>query len=174
MAINPNEITSSDHPQTMLINAPEPTFRQRVKENIDTLWQRVSLLNKKNPANVGLGGLPEQVVAPAPTPIIPPVITPPTTPAVVEQYFGAYNTIGGDTVGLTDIDLELHQVERSDPKYAHNIGDADVEVQEVGDYEIILDGGFNIGEGDTVEMRLQLDSGAGFNDIDGAKAYCSA
>lgn len=173
MAINPNEITSSDHPQTMLITAPEPTFRQRVKENIDTLWYRVSLLNKKVGANVGLIGLPSAPTpAPAPAPA-PPVVIPPST-TVKERYFGGYDKIGGDVVGLVDKDLEIHQVERSDPAYAHISGNPDIEVTENGDYEIIFDAGFEINEGDTVEIRLQLDTGGGYSDIDGARAYCSA
>lgn len=37
-----NEVVGSDHPLSVLPNATENAFRGRVKENFDTLWDRVN------------------------------------------------------------------------------------------------------------------------------------
>ena len=101
-------------------------------------------------------------------------------PAIIEsigiqqEYFFGYNHTGGTEITTTKSDLTITDEVRKDDSFTHTPSSAEVEINNADDYEIIVDAGFTINEGDFVELSISYDDGTGYVPVEGAVAYCGA
>lgn len=93
--------------------------------------------------------------------------------AQATQYFEAYDNTGGTSIdsGWTDVPLDTERIE--DSAFTHTGSSAEVTINESGTYLIIgrvtieQTGGNNRSD---AEIRLMLDAGTGFSEVDGSKS----
>jgi len=90
-----------------------------------------------------------------------------------ERFYG-YNVGGGENIGSVLKDLVLTTEFRKDSPYIFTVGDAEIEINETDKYEIVVNAGFDLNEGDIIEVRISVDDGTGYHFVDGAFAYCGA
>ena len=92
--------------------------------------------------------------------------------AVQKSRFFGYNESGGLTVGTSGTDLTVSTEVKKDSAFTHSSGSAEVTVNEDDDYQIKAECGFSLAEDTYVEMAIYRDSGSGYVEVSGAKAYC--
>ena len=132
-----------------------------IRRNIDTLWKR-----KETGAEgaAGTAGASPKVVQPVGGTLPPSSQT--------DQIFYAYDELGQIVLGLSETVLTLDTEVKKDASYLHGINSEEIEISTGGDFEIDINASFGLNETDSVELKLQIDIGAGWVDVPGSKSYC--
>jgi hypothetical protein len=89
-----------------------------------------------------------------------------------DEIFSGFTPDGGHNLTTAFSDIPIDTEFRKDTPFSHSASSPEVGITETFDYEIIVEAGFKLNEGDIIELKLQRDTGSGYADIDCAKAYC--
>jgi hypothetical protein len=134
-----------------------------IRRNIETLWKR----------EVGSSTVKQTVVTGAQT-----VIQSgggsggPTTP-IIDEVFFAYDLEGEIEFELTPQELTLDTEVRKDTPFAHASDSSEIEFLQGGQFFIDVDCSVDIQFSEVVELKLQLDDGSGWVDLEGSETYLS-
>lgn len=149
--------------ESVLIVRENKTQFDAIRRNIEILWNRgseIAALQAISGSDIRKAEAKE--------------IVPPVTPHVKDNMFYAYDLAGEIALGLIEVILTLDTEIIDDGAYDHTALSGIVCLVLSGDYFIDLDASFDMNEGDSVEMRLQRDTGSGYVDVPGAVGYCGA
>lgn len=130
--------------------------RKKVQINFDLLARCINELELSIGGGSGGGG-----VGPSPVPDTP-------------GEMSAYDLVGDDPIGLSDSDITFDTNVRVDPEFTHVAGSAETTINKSAYYTLNADSGFNLVEGDSVEMSFFRDEGGGYVEIPGTQANVSA
>ena len=160
----------SDLLDAILIVRENKTQFDSIRENIEILWKRTKrALDELDNYSGALPNGDENITDIPDVPVDPPVVV-----TIQDVLFFAYDAIGQIQFTMLEKPLTLDTEVIKDSEYAHTSDAADVELSDEADYEIEADASFDLNEGDIIELKLQVDTGSGFNDVPGSLAYCTA
>lgn len=164
MAIRPRSRSTVDAPIPIDIRDSAENNFEKVKRNIDFLWEK-SDDQKEQIENISVSTPAAEESTT--TPVVPPVVVPPV-------FMHAFNGPGGTSVDGTKTDLTLGTNVRLDSAFSHTAGSAEITILKEADYDIDVDAGFGLNEGDYIEVAILVDDGTGYVEIPGSLANCGA
>jgi hypothetical protein len=137
-----------------------------IRENIEILWNRRHLTDADIEESLGRIGV-ETPSSPGGT----------GGDTIINNNANDSLLFVYDLVGLLALDLPGVALPFNTSYYSHSdyfftAGDTEVQVNKAGEYEIDVNAGFELNEGTIVEVEIQVDTGTGWNTVDGSKSYC--
>ena len=133
-----------------------------VRRNVETLWNRRESIERVESS---------EGVAPVQAQSSSGGTSPPSPTSLLDKDFFAYDEAGGTAFNSTEVELPLDTEILKDSGYTHVLGSEEIVLVAGGFYNIDADASFALTSSDSVEFKLQVDSGAGFVDIEGSKSY---
>lgn len=155
-----------DHPIPVGHNEDIDTKFDIIRDNIEILWKRVSDLIKSKPSDlVSSGGSSGSSSSSVINNI---------TNTVDQKKASIYDEVGNRVILSSWEDLLFDSQNIIDPVFSNTPGNGIFTVNENGDYELSVDFGMKSeNDGDQViELRLMVDTGSGYSEINGSRAYC--
>ena len=164
--INPRQ----DHPIPIETVENVDTKFDVIRENIEILWERVKQLKLTAGESASKGG---SIAAPS-TPSVPstPVVP---TPTIKREKISLFDENGEIVLLASWTDLTFDSQDLKDTIFNHTLLNSEVTVNDNGEFEIITEGDFksHISNNQVCEIRIVRDSGSGYQEIPGSRAYCT-
>ena len=162
-----------DHPIPIETVDDAKTKFDIIRENIEILWERIKQLKLSIGETVNKNGsIPSSTIIQTSSGSTPPII--PSVVPLQRAKIALYDLIGNIPLSSLWNDLTFDSQDLIDGIFQHTPSTAEITVNSNGDFEVIVESGFKSKySGQVCELRIVRDTGSGYQEIPGSRAYCT-